>query len=108
MELTGLGDSLPSIISTTIAMIVLSAMTLFVARKSGVGEIQSAVAEANQRLTDTQAERISLLEKKVEELEAEVEKRDVIIAKQEKRIDALEKIVSDEQLRRLLHKVDVE
>lgn len=96
-------ESLPSIIIAAIAMVVGAGLTLWVANRSGIGEISQAVDRENDRLVAAQAQRIKLLEKRVEELERELElekraNKDLI-----RRIDLLEKLVSDEQIRKVLH-----
>ena len=95
------GSSLPSIISTTIAMIVLSIITLGVARKSGVGDIQRAVSAENDRLVAKQSERIELLEKEVQELKIINAQKDATILVLTSRIDDLERLFSDRELRKL-------
>lgn len=95
------GESLPSIISTTIAMIVLSIITLGVARKSGVGDIQRAVSEENDRLVAKQSERIRLLEEEVNELKILNAQKDATILVLTARIDDLERLFSDRELRKL-------
>lgn len=101
--LESVGDSLPSIISTTIAMIVLSGLTLIIYNKTGAGAIAQAASRESDRLIMTQAKRIELLEVKVSELEkllAESMQREKEYIE---RIDALEKLVSDDQIRKVLH-----
>lgn len=96
-------DSLPSIIFASIAMVLGAGVTLFVANRSGIGEISQAVDRENDRLVAAQSQRIKLLEKRVEELERELDisnkRNDELV----KRIDLLEKLVTDEQIRRILH-----
>ena len=92
------GDSLPAIFSTAIAMIVMALVTLYVARKSGVTDLQQAVGRESDRLIMAQSKRIKLLEEEVERLKAEGVKKDELIEKLTARIDALEKVVSDEQI----------
>ena len=99
--LEGMGDSLPSIVSTTIAMIVLSVITLGIARKSGVGELQRAVSEENDRLVAKQSERIRILEHEVEELKTQVARKEATILALTARIDDLERLFSDRELMRL-------
>ena len=84
-------------------MVLGAGVTLFVANRSGIGEISQAVDRENDRLVAAQSQRIKLLEKRVEELERELDisnkRNDELV----KRIDLLEKLVTDEQIRRILH-----
>jgi len=98
-----IGDSLPAIISTAIAMITMSAITLFVARKSGISDLQAVVSRESDRLVMTQAKRIELLETRVKELEEHLAASIAREKEAMRRIDKLEKLVSDEQIRKLLH-----
>lgn len=98
------GDSIPAIIATTIAMIFMSSLTLLVARKAGIGDISERADEVGDRLVARQAETIKLLEKRVASLEAELDAALLREKKANQRIDALERLVSDEQIRKSLHK----
>lgn len=96
-----IGDSLPSIIAATMAMITMSGITLFVARKSGVGDITKAASRESDRLVKAQTRRIELLEQRVAELEIE---RDEWRAEREdylSRIDKLEKAIADDIIARV-------
>ena len=90
------GDTLPSIIAATIAMVSMSGITLFVARKSGVGDITKAASRESDRLVRAQNARLKLLEQRVAELEVErdewrEERREYLA-----RIDKLEKAIANE------------
>lgn len=100
----GLVDSVPSIIISTVAMVFGAGLTLFIANRAGIGDISLAVDRENDRLVAKQAERIALLEKEVLELRADNLEKEKTILKLTKRIDDLERLVSDEQLRR--HKIN--
>lgn len=97
----GVGDSLPAIIATAIAMIAMSGLTLLVAKKSGVSDITAAASRESERLVEAQAKRIKLLERQMADLLVEREKDRAALKKANQRIDDLEKLISDEQLRRL-------
>lgn len=91
-----LGDTLPSIIAATIAMIAMSGLTLFVAKKSGVGDITKAASRESDRLVRAQNARLKLLEQRVAELEIERdewrdERREYLA-----RIDKLEKVIASD------------
>ena len=93
-----IADSIPSIVAATVAMISMSGMTLFVARKSGVGDISKAASRESDRLVKAQTRRIEVLEQRVAELEEErkewrQDREDYL-----KRIDDLEKALSDKYI----------
>lgn len=100
--LEGLGESLPSILATSIAMIFMSGLTLLVARRAGIGEMSARADEVSDRLVARQAETIQLLEARVVNLEREL--ADALAREKlaQERIDALERLVSDEQIRKAL------
>ena len=101
MDLSSIGDTLPSIVSTTIAMIFLSGLTLFVANRAGIGDISVRADAVSDRLVERQADEIQLLEKRVKYLEDELSLALEREKRANERIEALERLVSDEQIRKL-------
>lgn len=99
MDLVDIGDSLPSIISTTIAMIFMSIATLFVANKAGIGEISDRVERANEALVKRQSETIQLLEKRVASLEIELAETRTAYLQAQKRLDELEEYIINEKIK---------
>ena len=96
----GLVDSLPSIILASVAMIVGAGVTMWLSNRAGVGEVSQAADRENDRLVAAQAGRIKLLETRVTELEKELLVERTRNEELVKRIDLLEKLVADDQIRR--------
>lgn len=94
----GLIEALPSVLVSSLVAVVGAGLTLFVANRSGVGDISQAVDRENDRLVAKQAERLKLLETQVKELKAENETKQIIIDTLTERIDELERLVSDQQI----------
>ena len=93
-------DSLPSIILASVAMIVGAGVTMWLSNRAGVGEVSQAADRENDRLVAAQAGRIKLLETRVTELEKELLVERTRNEELVKRIDLLEKLVADDQIRR--------
>jgi len=94
----GLIDALPSVLISSLVAVLGAGITLWVANRSGVGDISQAVDRENDRLVAKQASRLKLLEMEIEELKAENRAKEIIIDKLTERIDELEKVVSDQQI----------
>ena len=101
LMLTDVGDSLPAIISTAMAMIMMSIITLGVAKRSGVSEIQATVSEANERLVSYQKDQIAVLEKDAKRKDARILKLETALAEAFCRIDVLEKQFTSDQLKKM-------
>ena len=81
----------------------MATLTLIVAKRSGVSEIQAVISRESDRLVMTQAKRIELLEVRVRELEEQLAESLTREKKYISRIDKLERLVTDEQIRKILH-----
>jgi hypothetical protein len=55
-------------LSTVISMIVIGFITINIAKKTGLSDLQSAAREETTLLIGTQKERINMLEEKIEEM----------------------------------------
>jgi hypothetical protein len=96
-----IGDSLPAILTTAIAMVVMSIITLVVAKRSGVSDIQDAASAASDRLVKAQAGQIKILEADAKKKDARILKLEIALESAFKRIDVLEKQFTDDQLKKM-------
>jgi hypothetical protein len=99
--LTDIGDSLPAIIATAIAMIGMSGLTLFVAKKSGVSDIQAVASRESDRLVKAQEGQIKILKEDAKRDRAHIVRLEEKLERAFTRIDLLEKLITDDQLRKL-------
>jgi hypothetical protein len=97
----GVGDSLPAILSTAVAMIVMSIITLVVAKRSGVSDIQAVASRESDRLVKAQAGQIKVLKDDAARKDIRIQKLEKALADAFIRIDKLEKLVTNDQIKKL-------
>lgn len=94
--------ALPAVLVQGFVLAMVAIAALVLANRAGLGDVSKAVDRETDRLVATQAERIKLLEGRVEDLESQLELERQINESLTKRIDDLERLVSDEQIRKIL------
>lgn len=87
-----------TIILTALIASILTGVGWFVARKSGLGDIQLAVRTETDRLVTAQRERIELLETQVEDLTSRVNHLDAESKRDKREISRLRKVIADRMI----------
>ncbi len=82
-------------IGTVASMIVIGLITVFIARKSGLSDLQASARAETTLLINTQKERITMLEEKIEELIGRVKHLEEEGKRDKREIAKLKKIITD-------------
>ena len=88
-------NNIPTIVLSGFVMLLMSGVTLFLARKTGLTDVQVAVKQETSILIDTQQKRIDLLENEVAILKAQYEELLVESRRDKKELSRLRKYISD-------------
>jgi peptidoglycan hydrolase CwlO-like protein len=91
-------DSILTVLGTVISMVIMGGVTLFIARKTGLSDIQKAAGAAQDSTMKAQRERIELLEEKVSELVEKVKELEAERKKDKALIERLRKAISDKAI----------
>lgn len=96
-------DQIPSailtILITTAVAAVLSGVVLFFSRKAGLGQVQVAVQTETSALISAQKERITLLEKRIEELTERVVELERERKQDKREVARLRKFITDNAIK---------
>ncbi len=82
-------------IMTAVIATVLSGLTWYFAKKSGLGDIQKSVNLETDRLVSAQRERIELLETQVQDLNERLAALEAESKKDKREISRLRKVIAD-------------
>jgi peptidoglycan hydrolase CwlO-like protein len=91
-------DSILTVLGTVISMVIMGGVTLFIARKTGLSDIQKAAGAAQDATMKAQRERIELLEEKVNDLTAKVEELEIERKRDKALIERLRKAIADKAI----------
>lgn len=85
-------------IATVVSMIVIGIITVYIARKSGLSDLQASARAETTLLIDTQRERIVMMERKIDELTDRVDTLEKERAQDKKLIAKLRKAIADKAI----------
>ena len=88
-------NNIPTILLSAFVMLLMSGVTLFLARKSGLTDVQVAVKNETNILIETYQKRIDLLEEEVADLKSKYEALEIESKKDKRELTRLRKYISD-------------